>query len=422
MSEIVTVTRATERSDAVSRTTRPARRMTPDPPIILMGFADALAAIETAWSLQNSGFRVVAFQRPGRRPALRRVRGVELHAIPAPEDEARRAAAALDRLVRRLRPSAVLPLDDHSLWLTSRLPRIGAPVAGANGLAVECALDKSLQLKVAKQAGLAVPPTKIANDLTGVDPMELPVIVKPALAVCETNGALVRPTAMICATPQELARAARRPWHGPVLIQPMIRGEGEGLFGHVGSQGAFAWSAHRRVRMANPHGSGSSACRSVEVDDSIVEPSERFLDAIGWRGMFMLEFIRDRSGTPWFMELNGRAWGSIALARRRGFEYPAWTVSATLNPAFEPSVPIAPGHLMCRNIGLEVVHLMFVLRGPQTEAAIEWPKFRRAVLDVIRPERCARWYNWNRSQPDVLIADAIDTVGAYARRLRGRRR
>ena len=45
---------------------------------VLVGFAEAMAAIEATWSLQEAGFRVVAFTRGGAKPALRRVRGVEL--------------------------------------------------------------------------------------------------------------------------------------------------------------------------------------------------------------------------------------------------------------------------------------------------------------------------------------------------------
>lgn len=94
-------------------------------------------------------------------------------------------------------------------------------------------------------------------------------------------------------------------------MQPLIRGVGEGLFGYVGPRGVTAWSSHRRVRMVNPHGSASSACRSNPVDGDLIGPSERFLSAIGWRGMFMLEFLRDSDGEPWFMELNGRTWGLV---------------------------------------------------------------------------------------------------------------
>ncbi len=137
--------------------------------------------------------------------------------------------------------------------------------------------------------------------------------------------------------------------------------------------------------------------------------------------MFMLEFLRDSEGTPWFMELNGRPWGSLALARRRGFEYPAWTVRASLDPAFAPDPPTAPPDVMCRNLGLEIVHLMFVLRGPQTRAPVVWPRLSTSIADVLWRSRRASLYNWKRSQPDVLVVDTVKTVLEYLVKLKTRR-
>jgi hypothetical protein len=173
--------------------------------------------------------------------------------------------------------------------------------------------------------------------------------------------------------------------------------------------------------MVNPQGSASSACRSQPVDPDLIEPIERFLSKIGWRGMFMLEFLRDSAGTPWFMELNGRAWGSMALARRRGFDYPAWTVISALTPNFEPVMPSKPPEIRCRNLGLELVHLAFVARGPQSEASMEWPRLGAAVRQVCTFARGDRLYNWNPSQPTVLAADVFETLRSYARKMASRR-
>jgi hypothetical protein len=49
-----------------------------------------------------------------------------------------------------------------------------------------------------------------------------------------------------------------------------------------------------------------------------------FLKGCNWRGLFMIELLRDPSENLWFIEFNARAWGSMALARRLGFEYPAF--------------------------------------------------------------------------------------------------
>jgi predicted ATP-grasp superfamily ATP-dependent carboligase len=401
---------------AVKRLAATARR---DKPLVLIGFAEAMAAIEAAWSLQEAGYRVAAFRRAGSRPGLKHVRGVQIHEVPGPELDGAATISAVRKLCGELGPVAVLPLDDSALWVCRHLDDASVLIAGAAGAAVDCALDKSVQIRVAAEAGLWVPPTQVIDDLSSANgyAAEFPVMVKPALALYEVDGALQRPTGIVCADDDEFARAASKRWPGTVLVQPLIRGTGEGVFGHMGSDGVVGWSAHRRVRMVNPQGSASSACQSWPVDKDLIGPCERFLSAIGWRGLFMLEFLRDGDGKPWFMELNGRAWGSMALARRRGFEYPAWTVQSALQPDFTPVPPQNPSDVLCRNLGLELVHLAFVARGPQSEAQTGWPRLWDAARDVFAVRRGDRLYNWNRSQPTVLVADLLETLRTYGRKM-----
>ena len=71
---------------------------------------------------------------------------------------------------------------------------------------------------------------------------------------------------------------------------------------------------------------------------------------------------------------NGRAWGSMALARRQALEYPGWTVMQALDPGFSLDVPtpVREG-LVCRHLGRELMHLLFVLRGSRSKAIRHWP-------------------------------------------------
>ena len=389
--------------------------------IVLVGFAEAMAAIEATWSLQEAGFRVVAFTRPGAKPALRRVRGVELHRITAPEDDVRAAAADLHALVETTGAAAYLPLDDSAVWLAGELGDSEVTIAGPTGRQVDLALDKALQLRAAREAGLPVPETEVVQSPDDVAPASYPVVVKPARALYEVGGRLVRPTGGAVANEEELARVREKGWYPPLVVQPLIHGRGEGLFGHATKDGVAAWSTHRRVRMLNPEGSASSACESHPVDESLVGPAERFLQSVGWRGLFMLEFLRDDEGQPWLMELNGRAWGSLALARRRGYEYPAWTVQAALDESFAPQVPENPPDVLCRNIALELVHLAFVARGPQSASLTGWPRVLPTIRSLLRISRRDRLYNWKRSQPRVLLADTLQTLREYAGRARSGR-
>jgi hypothetical protein len=171
--------------------------------------------------------------------------------------------------------------------------------------------------------------------------------------------------------------------------------------------------------MVNPHGSASSACVSTDVPRDLIEPVERLLTSAGWSGMFMVELLRDLDGTPWFMELNGRTWGSLALARRRGFEYPAWAAQSALGRPRHPKPPANPEPIIARHLGRELAHMAFVLRGPQSRAVTSWPSRLGTLIDLLTIRRRDRLYNWDRHQPLVLTSDTWATLSEL---VRGRRR
>jgi hypothetical protein len=366
---------------------------------VLIGFADALAAIESAWSLRDAGFGVVAFARRSAEPALAASRSVRVVEVTAPEDDAALCAAEIEAIVAERAPVAVLPLDDHAVWVCDRAG-LKVPVAGPTGADAEFALDKRLQIAAAEASGFAVPPRGDRG----------PWIVKPALAVVERDGRLLRPTGRLAATAAEADDIAAG-IDGPVLVQDVVTGVGEGVFGLATATGVRAWSGHRRVRMMNPRGSGSSACRSLGVAEPERAATEKLLrGALDWHGLFMVELLRDRSGTAWFMEVNGRPWGSMALAVRRGFDYPAWAVRQALDPGFEPEEPVDPAELTCRHLGRELVHLAAVLRGAPSGADAEvWPG-RLSTMWALVPRRGERWYNWRRGERRVFWRDSVAVV------------
>lgn len=403
---------------------------------VLIGFAEALAAIEASWTLRDHGCDVVAFARRGSRPALSHCRGVRIVEITAPEDDTAEACADLATLLASLRPVAVLPLCDQSVWLcdqvhssrcpeeadlrTARLGGAGAngavPMAGPTGEQARTALDKLRQLELAEKAGFAVPPwtnTDVDHPASAhpsfCGPGSPPWFVKPALAVEEREGRLVRPSGGV-ARDVDTALAIAASFAGPAIAQPVITGTGEGVFGLATAEGVVGWCAHRRIRMMNPRGSGSSACRSIPVAADVREAAERFIRFAGWRGLFMIELLRDDTDRPYFMELNGRSWGSMALACRRGYAFPAWAVQSRLYPAFRPAVPVDAGHLTCRYLGGELIHLAFVMRGARDRDPRVWPTRREAVRSVLKFRRDEAWYNSRRGEPTVLAADTWQAV------------
>jgi hypothetical protein len=195
-----------------------------------------------------------------------------------------------------------------------------------------------------------------------------------------------------------------------MLAQPLVHGTGEGLFGMVVDGAIAGASAHRRLRMVDPAGSGSSACVSAAVDGALAARAEAMLAGAGWSGLFMLEFLRDADGVPWFVELNGRTWGSMALARRRGLEYPAWAVDLALGRSRRiASPPDDCEALVCRHLGRDLLHLLTVLRGPP-DASVRWPGRGRTLRDVLAVHRGERFYNWRPDEPALFVDDTLRTV------------
>ena len=324
---------------------------------VLVGFAEAISAPEVVWSLADAGFEVFAFGRRGSRSALRHSRYVAVTDVTAPETDAAAAVREVGALVTSLSRSSqsravLFPLDDAAVWLCDRVSNAaedglrsavagkdsGFALAGPSGEQAAIALDKIAQIEIAHRSGFNVLPTRVARSkdevLHGDNPF--PVVLKPSQAVAFGEGKVRKGRGWICGNTRELERAVQG-WTEaiPLLIQPYVVGTGEGVFGLSRVGGVDALSGHRRIRMMNPHGSGSSACVSQLVPPQLAAAAERFVQISNWRGLFMIELLRDSQGTAWFMELNGRPWGSLALARRQGLEYPAWNVRSTLDPGWK---------------------------------------------------------------------------------------
>jgi hypothetical protein len=397
-------------------------------PVVLIGFAEALAAPEVVFSLRGAGFAVRPFTRAGApSPPIARLPVEPPLRLPPPEADADAAVAALRAAAAETAPAAVLALDDAALWLVDRAfgDGSGPAVASATGAMAAVALDKTRQIALAAEAGFAVPPTTVAGTRAEILAHgDFPAIVKPALAAERRGAGLGRGAAHYLMSAADLARLPPdERLSYPALVQPLIAGGGEGVFGFATRDGITACSGHRRVRMMNPHGSGASACRLRPVEPGLREAACAMMTDIGWRGPFMIELLRDAAGTAWFMELNGRLWGSTALVRRAGLDYPAWAVAQALDPDFAPPVlaPRDPG--VVRHLGRDLLHLLFLLRGPRSAFhRAHWPRFWPALGAVLRPAPGRQFYNWDPEHRSFHLRDAIATVGGSVGGLFGRRR
>jgi hypothetical protein len=390
---------------------------------VVIGFSEALAAPEVAWSLVDAGFRVQVIARKGQQSALRQSRHVVCYEVFSPESDLRRARSDVERLLKSALcgdgcvPRLLFPLDDTALCLFNEL-ELGRDwlLVGPQGDTAKIALNKQLQTEIARESGFNVPQTAVVNStadaLAFSAAMGFPIILKPVECVPIRDNRKVKCRKFICANASELQEAINQ-WGEcvPLLAQTFVVGSGEGIFGIAGPDGIRAWSAHRRLRMMNPQGSGSSACMSQTVPADLMSKVAKLIEKVQWQGLFMIELLRDHCGDAWFVELNGRPWGSIALSRRQGFEYPAWSALLAIDPKAPVGMAasVSPG-LVCRHLGRELMHLLFVMRGPRSKALSDWPNIWESFAAVLRLRRGERYYNWRSDDPFVFFADCFYTL------------
>lgn len=390
---------------------------------VLIGFAEALAAPEVLWSLVDGGFKVIAFARRGRASALRYSRHVICHEICAPEKDIQKSQEELQSLLGSLSSSesseklVLFPLDDKAVWLCSKIQLNERwSLAGPSGPCADLALNKNVQVESAREAGLNVPNTALIR--TSKEAFDFgeangfPVILKAADCVPVYQGRVYSCRKWICANRGELDRAMGQ-WQEkvPLLAQSFVTGNGTGIFGLAAEEGVRAWSGHHRVRMMNPQGSGSSACESEPVAEALKQNAQRMIRNSGWRGLFMIEMLRDDAGNDWFVEINGRPWGSMALCRRQGYEYPAWHVELALNPKSNVGANAPSSRtVLCRHMGREFMHVLFVMVGAKSNALSKWPSFWRTIKDVLRFRKKDGYYNLRKDDLKVFFADFYYTV------------
>ncbi len=205
--------------------------------------------------------------------------------------------------------------DDWMAALATYRDAIGARIAHPPVEVAQAALDKVALTELAHRSGLAAPHTEAADD-AALAAWDGPVVVK-----CRTHWApgQTRPH-RIDARLFPDARAAReqverirRAGGQPVLQTPVRGGLGAlvGVF-HEGRLHGCVQQVSPRL-WPTPYGASARAT-TVPVDPSLRARAERLLGRLGWHGLVELQFLTGDDGVPHLTDLNGRFYGSLALA------------------------------------------------------------------------------------------------------------
>ncbi|MBA3349256.1 MAG: ATP-grasp domain-containing protein [Actinobacteria bacterium] len=165
-------------------------------------------------------------------------------------------------------------------------------------------LDKSRLARLAKEAGMDMPPTTFfpttGELLAEAHHLDYPVMVKPT----------VKHAARVAHGPDDLEWWAGKP--GEVLVQPYLQREQEfGVAGLVWEGKIVASVRQQHLRTWPPEAGSTCAARTVAVDP-VVEA--RLLELLkGYNGVFEADFMG-----PYLIDVNPRVYASLRLAMGAG--------------------------------------------------------------------------------------------------------
>lgn len=313
-------------------------------------------------------------------------------------------------MIARFYPKLIAPCDDASLLVLSQIVHPEANCLNPVGEACNFAFDKWSQIDAARASGFAVMETRLIERETDIDRFPIrPALIKPRAALDIRGNVIGKGRAFVINGDRIPRKAQLEVSRRPYLIQEYKAGVGEGIFGIAHEGKVYGCFGHRRVRMMNPAGSGASACIWRKPECTEVRAAEALVELTAWRGPFMVELLRDPSGKAWFMEFNGRFWGSLALARICGLDIPG--MSFDLACGVTPQKPSHVEHGFARHLGRDLIHLLMVMRGPDPEGrTYTWPGRLSTLRDIMSFHRLSSFYNYNSSEPFFFIKDAAITV------------
>lgn len=239
-----------------------------------------------------------------------------LHIVPKPRGDSRAFVTAVNEAVAEGGYQTVFGSnDDWMAALSAYRAHLPVPVAHPDFAVVTSALDKVCLDQHADAVGLASPHTEAVTD-AALARWRGPAVVKcrahwtPGQTrphridarLFEGAGQIRAQVDLITAAGGE--PVLQRPVHGHLGALVGVF-DGTGLRGRVQQTTSRLWPT--------PHGMSARA-RTIPVDEDLTDRSEALLRRIGWTGLVELQFLTGPDGVPHLIDLNGRFYGSLALA------------------------------------------------------------------------------------------------------------
>ena len=250
------------------------------------------------------------------------------HLIPPLNGGTRAFLLGIERAIVARRYDVVFGCSDGEIVTLSReRSRIGARVAYPRHDVTLRAIDKGELGTAAREVGIASPPVAASADEARERWGAGPTIVKERVhgSAHVGLGVFLDP-ASVDRCVQEMRAAGAVP-----LIQPLLEGRLMAFTSVLDEQGRMLARVQQVAERTYPRTAGLSVrAETVAVDEQLAEQVSLLLRRLGWFGLSELQFVLPGSGPPILLDLNGRFYGSLALAIAAGVNLPdIWARIAT---------------------------------------------------------------------------------------------
>ena len=392
---------------------------------ILITDGNERAALAAVRSLVQAG-HAVSVTAPTRTSLAGASRGVRSRALASdPLEDPAGYAAELGGLAHREGTDMLVPMTDPSVEAvlahrSALPPEVIVPLPDL--ATYRAASDKAHVLALARESGFGVPETQVIATARECDQAlsvaVFPAFIKPHRSVV-TVGGMKRKIGVTLVADRAACRRALAALPGaafPVLLQQPVSGVGEGFFALRWGGRTIAMFAHRRLREKPPAGGVSVYRESIPLDDALVGPGLRLLEALDWQGVAMVECKREEAtGRQVIMEVNGRFWGSLQLAIDAGVDFPSLLVRCAAGETVAESRDYKVG-VRSRWFWGDVDHLYLRLRDKGEGSRL------KTVLDFlrVRPGR-DRSEVWRWRDPAPFIVETLQWLQRVALLQRSKR-
>lgn len=295
------------------------------------------AALAAARALHAAGW-TVGIGMPGQRGLAASSRHVaRRHRVPGPERGLDAFVEAVAAAIADAGYEVVFGGGDAEvLALSARRAELAAIVPYGPHEQVSRALDKLELAAASRSVGFSVPRMCSATG-EELERSPLPFVVKASLhAPLSRDGGPQRLETRLAARRDEAARRVREigAAGARAILQEFLSGRLLAYTVLADRESRVVARVQQVADLTWPPDLGISVrARTVSIDEQLGERAAGLMRELGWFGLAQLQFVAPPGGEPRLIDLNGRFYGSLALAAGAGVNLPAaWAALATGRP------------------------------------------------------------------------------------------